>query len=107
MSFVLKISGQSPAVHDAVTIFGNTLRVGIIRQLYLGKTSRQEIAAALNVSEVSLTRQLSLLADYGLVTAEVIPGVQGRPVKYTLNKDATNALFEELRGYYRGASEPL
>lgn len=103
MSFVLKIPDQTPAVHDAVTIFGNTLRVGIIRQLYLGKTSRQDISAGLNVSEVALTRHLSILVDAGLVTAEIIPGVQGRPVIYTINKEATNALFETLQAYYRGA----
>lgn len=106
MSFVVTIPNQSSAVRDAVAIFGNTLRVGIIRQLYLGKTSRQEIAAGLSVSEVSLTRHLSTLVDYGLVTAETIPGLQGRPVIYRLNKEATNALFESLQTYYRGGNAP-
>lgn len=101
------IHDQSATVQNAILIFGNTLRVGIIRQLYLGKTSRREIAKALAVTEDSLSRQIPLLVDHGLVTSEIIRGEVGRPVKYTLNKEATRALFSALEDYFRGASSPL
>lgn len=100
------IHDQSATVQNAILIFGNTLRVGIIRQLYLGKTSRREIAKALSVTEDSLTRQIALLVDHGLVAAEIIRGEVGRPVKYTLDKEATRALFSALEDYFRGASLP-
>lgn len=102
-----KIPDQSPAVRAAMLVFGNTLRVGIIRQLYLGKTSRREIASSLSVTEDALSRQLALLIDHKLVHGEVIRGEPGRPVKYTLDKEATHQLFGALEGYYRGASQPL
>lgn len=107
MSYILEISDQPPQVKAAIKIFGNTLRVGIIRQLYLGKTGRAEIAEALGVSDLALTRPISSLIDHGLVHGKPIRGVPGRPMEYTLDVDATNELFAALQDYYRGRTSLL
>ena len=101
---MIRIKDQSEDVHRAVLIFSNTLRLGILRQLYLGKDNRSDIAKALGVTEVSLTRQMSTLVDHGLVEATVLR-LQGRPVRYSLNKEATQSLFDLLSSYWHG--EPL
>ena len=103
---MIRIKDQSEDVHRAVLIFGNTLRLGILRQLYLGKDNRTDIANALGVTEVSLTRQMSTLVDHGLVEATVLR-LQGRPVRYALNKEATQNLFDFLSSYWHGESLAL
>lgn len=103
---MIRIKDQLEDVHHAVLIFGNTLRLGILRQLYLGKDNRTDIANALGVTEVSLTRQMSTLVDHGLVEATVLR-LQGRPVRYALNKEATQSLFDFLSSYWHGESLAL
>ena len=102
----IRIKDQPESVHHAVLIFGNTLRLGILRQLYLGKDNRSDIAKALGVTEVSLTRQMSTLVDHGLVKATVLHA-QGRPVRYTLNKDAVQELFNTMNNYWHGGLLPI
>lgn len=100
---MIRIKDQPENVHHAVLIFGNTLRLGILRQLYLGKDNRSDIAKALGVTEISLTRQMSTLVDHGLVKATVLRA-QGRPVRYELNKESTQALFDLMGTYWHGGS---
>lgn len=102
---MIQIPDQSQAVRDAALIFGNTLRLGIIRQLSLGKDNRSDIAKALGVSEEALTRQMATLIDHRLVTSTTLRGA-GRPVRYTLIPDAIDALLSVLDNYRRGASIP-
>lgn len=100
---MIRIPDQPQSVHNAVLIFGNTLRLGIIRQLALGKNNRAEIAKALNVTEDSLTRQIATLVEHGLVTSHIISG-PGRPVRFEFNKDATRKLYELLGDYIEGSA---
>lgn len=102
----IRIKDQPENVHLAVLIFGNTLRLGILRQLYLGKNNRTDIAQALGVTEVSLTRQMSTLIEYGLVQSTILRA-QGRPVRYTLNKDAVQELFNTMSNYWHGGLLPI
>lgn len=103
---MLRITDQPQKVHDAVLIFGNTLRLGIIRQLALGKDNRSDIAKALGVSEDALTRQMALLIDHGLVDSVVLRA-KGRPVRYSLNKEAVQEFFSALNSYWKGEPLPL
>ena len=102
---MIRIHDQPQRVHDAVHIFGNTLRVGILRQLSLGRDNRADIAKALNVSEDALTRQLGALLDHGLVESTILRA-QGRPVRYTLNTQAVAQLFKILGEYWDGQQIP-
>lgn len=102
----IRIKDQPENVHLAVLIFGNTLRLGILRQLYLGKNNRTDIAQALGVTEASLTRQMSTLIENGLVTSTVLRE-QGRPVRYSINKDAVQNLFTSMDDYWHGKSLPI
>ncbi len=103
---MLRITDQPQKVHNAVQIFGNTLRLGIIRQLALGKDNRSDIAKALEVSEDALTRQIGLLVDHGLVDSVVLRA-KGRPVRYSLNKEAVQELFTAMGSYWQGKPLPI
>lgn len=103
---MIRIKDQPENVHLAVLIFGNTLRLGILRQLYLGKNNRTDIAKALGVTEVSLTRQMSTLVEHGLVESTILRA-QGRPVRYTLNKEVTQNLFDTMSNYWHGLPSTL
>lgn len=98
---MLRIHDQPQAVHNAAHIFGNTLRLGILRQLSLGKDNRADIAQALRVSEDALTRQIGTLIDHGLVDS-VILRAKGRPVRYTLKEEAVSEMFDALGIYWQG-----
>lgn len=102
----IRIKDQPENVHLAVLIFGNTLRLGILRQLYLGKNNRTDIAKALGVTEVSLTRQMSTLVENDLVTSTILRE-QGRPVRYSINKDAVQNLFNTMDNYWHGKALPI
>lgn len=102
---MIQIPDQSQAIRDATLIFGNTLRLGIIRQLSLGKDNRADIAKALGVGEEALTRQMATLIDHKLVTSTTLRGA-GRPVRYSLNSNAVDDLLSVLDDYRRGFSIP-
>lgn len=103
---MLRITDQPSQVHSAALIFGNTLRLGIIRQLALGKDNRSDIAKALEVSEDALTRQMAFLIDHGLVESVVLRA-KGRPVRYSLNKEAVRNFYKALGSYWQGEPLPI
>lgn len=105
MAYMLRLEDQPLAVHHAALIFGSPLRLGIIRQLILGKESRIDIAKALGVSEDTLTRQMGKLLEHGLVEAKVLRA-KGRPVRYTVNTEAIMQLFETMGAYWQGKPFP-
>lgn len=102
---MINIPDQPSSVHNATIIFGNTLRLGIIRQLALGKDNRADIAKALGVTEDSLTRQIATLIEHGLVTSHIVAG-PGRPVRFEFNKDAVLELHRILGEYINGSAMP-
>lgn len=103
---MIKIPDQPQSVHNAALILGNTLRLGIIRQLALGKDNRADIAKALNVTEDSLTRQIATLVEHGLVTSHIVAG-PGRPVRFEFHKDKVQELHKLLGEYIDGSIMPI
>ena len=95
---MMRIPGQSEEVHTAVHIFGNTLRVAILNQLALGPATRSTISAALGVTEQSLSRQIALLEEKGVVRTDVLPG-RGRPTRHHLQTARLEQLERALTSY--------
>jgi len=101
--FMMKIPGQSEEVHAAVLVFGNTLRVAILRHLALGPATRASISSTLGVTEQSLSRQIAFLEDKGLVSTDVLGG-RGRPTLHRLHPDRLDRLQHHLTTYLHPSS---
>lgn len=95
---MMRIPGQSGEVHTAVQVLGNTLRVAILRELAAGPATRATISAALGVTEQSLSRQIALLEEKGVVSTEVLPG-RGRPTRHHLQTARLEQLERALTSY--------
>ncbi|MFI8598267.1 ArsR/SmtB family transcription factor [Rothia koreensis] len=96
------VEDQSPEVLTAVQIFGNSLRVAVVRQLYSGPKHRSDIVKAVDASQVSVSHQLQYLGERGLTQEEVVAG-RGRPIVYSLNRQRLDSLLDALTTYIRGA----
>lgn len=101
---MMKIPDQPSEVHDAALILGNTLRLAILHVLSGGPMSRAEASRRLKVSETNLSRQLTTLQDYGLVTSKTLPG-RGRPLEYRVNQDRVELVLQALSSYVRGTGD--
>lgn len=95
---MMRIPGQSEEVHTAVQVLGNTLRVAILHELAMGPATRATISAALGVTEQSLSRQIALLEEKGVVGTDVLPG-RGRPTRHHLQTERLDQLERALVSY--------
>jgi DNA-binding transcriptional ArsR family regulator len=95
------IHDQSAEVLAAVQLFGNPLRVAVIRQLQDGTKFQNEIIEAVQASQVSVSHQLQTLREFGLTNEELVPG-RGRPVRYTLNTQRYTELLTAFCDYIGG-----
>ena len=95
---MLRVEDQSDAVHRAVILYGNTVRVGIIRALRQGITDRNVISERLGIGVDNLGRQLNALVEEGIIEADTLPG-RGRPLRFTLNREAAERLHKSLTDY--------
>lgn len=98
---MLKVLDQSPAIHNAALIYGNTLRLGILHLLHQGSFSRSELSKKLGVSEANMSRQIQFLSNEGLIITTVLPG-RGRPTKYSLQKENAKNLERIFLSYLHG-----
>lgn len=95
---MLRVKDQSDEIHQAVILYGNTVRVGILRALRQGITDRNVISERLGIGVDNLGRQLNVLVEEGIIEAETQPG-RGRPISYTLNREAAERLHKSLNDY--------
>lgn len=101
MPAVVRPKGQSPLVAQAAIVFGNTVRLSIIRALKNGPGRRGEIVERTGLGVDTLSTQLRELQDLGVVHAAVIPG-RGRPMLYSLNEARVQELYSALGAYALG-----
>lgn len=95
------IHDQSAEVLAAIQLFGNPLRLAVIRQLQSGTKFQSEIIEAVQASQVSVSHQLQTLREFGMTSEELVPG-RGRPVKYTLNTQRYIELLTAFCDYAEG-----
>lgn len=101
VAYMMRVPSQPSAVHEAAQLLGNTLRLAILNLLREGPFSRAYAADRLGVNESNLSRQLSILAEHDLVTAEMMPG-RGRPMLYAINEEAVETMLTLVGNYVRG-----
>lgn len=101
-----KIQSQPEQVHTAVQIFGNTLRVAILRVLAQRQATRAEISQELEVTEQSLSNQIAMLESYGIVETTVLPG-RGQRNRHTLNQEVLKEYEQAFLDYIHGKPEML
>ena len=105
----IHIKDQTENIYLAVLIFGSTLCLGILRQLYPAKDNRTDIA---NVSGSAESFPHSPNINIGgAQPSEINRPARARttPVRYAPNNDAVQNLFDTMSNYQRkGAmhSEP-
>jgi len=98
-----------PEASSLVSLLGAS-RAAIVERLHRqGDSSVAELAQELGISEVAVRRHLTVLADEGLVEAELearkVPGSRGRPPARYHCTPAAARLFPQ--GYDRFAAEVL
>ena len=98
---MMRVQNQSEDVHTAVLVYGNTLRLAVLRALQSGTKSRSQISEELGTSQASIAHQLQFLRDYGLIEIETLSG-RGRPMLHSLNHERAASLLETFLAYYRG-----
>jgi DNA-binding transcriptional ArsR family regulator len=93
--------GQNDDVHRAVVAIGNGLRAAIIHELRQGPLLGPELNERLSLPSGTVTPQLAVLRDLGVVVSEAQAG-RGRPTLHTLNQAQTRELLEALGAYLLG-----
>lgn len=101
MPAVVRPEGQPELVAQAAIVFGNTVRLSIIRALRYGAGRRGEIVERTGLGVDTLSTQLRELQDLGVVHGAVIPG-RGRPMLYSLNEARVQELYRALGAYALG-----
>lgn len=102
MPAVVRPEGQPPLVAQGAIVFGNTVRLSIIRALRNGPARRREIVERTGLGVDTLSNQLRELQDLGVIHAAVIAG-RGRPMIYSLNEARLQELYSALGAYALGA----
>ncbi len=98
----VRIPEQSDEVDLAVEVFSSNVRVGIVRMLRKGLSTRTEVADALGIAPNTISPNVKFLADHGLVHTEWVAGKTGRPVVYRLDNSAVDRLQTVLSDYLNG-----
>lgn len=104
MPAVIHPAAQPPDVVMASRVFGNTVRLEIIRALGRGPGRRAEIVDRTGLTADTLTPQLRELHEVGVVHIETLPG-RGRPVLYTLDTTRTRTLMDALNTYVLSSAQ--
>lgn len=93
--------GQSDDVHQAVIALGNGLRAAIIHELMRSPLLGPELNERLSLPSGTVTPQLAVLRDLGVVVSETQTG-RGRPTLHTLDKTRIRELLDTLDAYLLG-----
>ncbi|MGK4066826.1 winged helix-turn-helix domain-containing protein [Rothia sp. HC945] len=105
MALKVRIPEQSDEVDLAIEVFSSNVRVGIVRMLRKGLSTRGEVADALGIAPNTISPNVKFLEDHGLVRTEWVAGKTGRPVVYRLEERAADRLQAVLWEYLNGEGE--